>query len=138
MNCQSDIKLVDLLSLRPGSLLHLHTVKGVIGCREVEQYSRSSHWREEISNAYFPQGDPVTIHNFSKLLDVLLDTHIVIHHPDGKILEIGWLNSQTWNDLLAHEGYRADLMVDGRIFAMGEIVNTNNQSGILIRKVFSL
>ncbi|RJP35535.1 MAG: hypothetical protein C4527_00345 [Candidatus Omnitrophota bacterium] len=137
MVCWSDLKLVDLLSLRPGSLLRLHTVKGEIGCREVEELSRSTRWREEISYAIFPNENPIKIHNFSKLLEVPLLTQVIIHHPDGKVVEILRLGTNSWSALLAHEGHRVDLMVEGRIIAMGEIVNTLNQRGILIKKVAS-
>ncbi len=138
MNAQSDLKLVDLLSLRPGALLRLHAVKGVFGCREVEDISRSNCWKQEVSSAFFPNGDSTKIHNLSKLLEIPLDTQIIVHHPDGKVVEILRLETRTWNDLLAREGHRIELMVAGRIMAEGEIINSLNQSGILIREVFSL
>ncbi len=134
----SDLKLIDLLSMRPGSLLRPHAVKGDFGCMESETLSQNRGWREEISHAIFPQGDSIKIHNFSKLLDIPLSTQILIRHPDGKVVEILRLKERAWETVLERAGNRADVLVNGRVIARGEIVNTAAQSGILITTVAAL
>jgi len=137
MDRMSDLKLIDLLSLRPGSLLRPHSVKGEVGCREAEAILRVQGWQQEISEALFPNGNPLKIHNLSKLLDIPIDTQLIVRNPDGKVLEILRMETHAWNTLLDRAGRRADLMVDGRVIAEGEIVNSEDQSGILIKKISS-
>lgn len=134
----SELKLIDLLSLRPGSLLHLHTVKGEPACTLAEQLLRCEGWKEEISHAAFPEGDDQTRHNFSKLLDIPIDTQVIVRHPADNVVEILRLNAAGWHDILSRVGYHVDVMVDGRIFASGEIVDTQNESGIRIEKMAAL
>lgn len=134
----SDLKLIDLLSLRPGSLLRVHSIKGKVSCRQAEDLTRGSKWRQEVSNACFPNGDPQTIHNFSKLLEISIDAQILVRHPDRKVVEILRLEPKSWRTLLSRAGHRVSVMVNGRVIAEGEIVNDRNQNGILIQKVVGL
>jgi flagellar motor switch/type III secretory pathway protein FliN len=134
----SEIKLIDLLSLRPGSLLSVHAIKGQVECRPADAPTRGANWREEISNACFPNGDPLKIHNFSKLLEISVDAQVIVRFPDRKVLEILRLESNSWHTLLSHVGYHAAVMVNGRVIAEGEIVNGAGQNGILINKVVGL
>ena len=138
MKRTSDLQLIDLLSLRPGSLLSEHSIKGKVSCRQAEKITRGSKWREDVSTACFPNGDPQKIHNFSKLLEISIDAQVVVRHPDGKVVEILRLEPKSWRTLLLRVGHRASVMVNGRIIAEGEIVNGNDRNGILINKVVGL
>ncbi len=138
MKRASELKLIDLLSLRPGSLLSIHSIKGKVGCQEVEALTRGSKWKQEISIACFPNGDPQKIHNFSKLLEVSIDALVVIRHSDKKVLEILRLEPKSWPILLSRAGYSVSVMVNGRVIAEGEIINTDDQNGILISKVVGM
>ncbi len=135
MRLPNQLKLIDLLSLRPGTLLRVHAIRGEVSSPAAEEIVRASGWRREISTACFPEGDPQTIHNFSKLLDVSIDTRVVVRHPGGKVLEILRLEAGNWEALLSRAGHRADVLVDGRVIAEGEIVDDSGQSGILIKNV---
>jgi len=135
MTRRSDLKLIDLLSLRPGALLHVHTVKGEAACLQAEIFSRSVGWRQELTDAVFPEGDLLRKHNLLKLLDIPIDAQVIVRRPEDKVVEILRLEASMWNDLLARAGSQADLMVDGRILAHGEIVNNACESGIRITDV---
>lgn len=132
------LKLIDLLSLRPGTLLRVHAIRGEMSSPAAEEIVRASGWRREVSTACFPGGDPQTIHNFSKLLDISIDTRVVVRHPGGKVLEILSLQAGNWEALLSRAGHRADVLVDGRVIAEGEIVDDSRQSGILIKNVVGI
>lgn len=130
-----DLKLIDLLSLRPGSMLQLHAIRGEAGCDQAEIIAHRSNWQNEVSQACFPDGDEMKIHNMTKLLDIPIETQVVIRHDDGKVLEILRLEPRTWNALLERSGSRAEIMVDGRFIARGQIINQDGQSGILIEEM---
>ncbi|MBN2328365.1 MAG: hypothetical protein JXR73_14565 [Candidatus Omnitrophica bacterium] len=134
----SDLKLIDLLSLRPGSLLSVHSIKGKINCSQAEAIKRGSQWRQEVSAECFPNGDLQKIHNFSKLLEISIDAQVIVRHPNGKVVEILRLEPHSWRTILSRVGHRASVMVDGRIFAEGNIVNDFDRTGILINKVMGL
>lgn len=132
---RSDLRLIDLLSLRPGALLHVHSIKGELGCEQAEQIAKTNGWQEVVSNVCFPNSSSRIRHNFSKLLDVPIDANVIIRHTNGKVLEILRLEAHTWNTILTRTGHRADVMVNGRVIASGVIIDTDKQSGILIKKV---
>lgn len=134
----ADIKLIDLLSLKPGSLLQLHPVTGEIECLSGADFSRDSGWQYEFSNAVFPGGDPQKIQNFSKLLEIPIEFQIIIRHPDDKVIEVHSMQHNTWKEILARVGHQADVMVDGRIVAHGEIVVNSHHAGILIQKLTTM
>ena len=73
----SELKLVDLLALKPGTMLRLHSVKGETECLS-DSFARLSDGRM-IFHAIFPNGDPQKIHNLSKL-DVPIDFQIIIRY----------------------------------------------------------
>ncbi|MGC9328693.1 MAG: hypothetical protein ACP5I1_13745 [Candidatus Hinthialibacter sp.] len=134
----SDLKLIDLLSLRPGSLLSVHSIKGKVNCSQAEDIKRGSQWRQEVSAACFPNGDLQTIHNFSKLLEISIDAQVIVRYPNQKIVEILRLEPKCWRTILSRVGHRASVMVNGRIFAEGNIVDEADRTGILINKVIGL
>ncbi|HOJ59815.1 MAG TPA: FliM/FliN family flagellar motor switch protein [bacterium] len=135
MKSSCQLKLIDLLSLRPGTLLRVHAIRGEVSSLEAEAIALNYGWQWLVSKACFPGGDPQTIHNFSKLLDVSIDTRVVVRHPGGKVMEILRLEAGDWEALLSRAGHRADVLVDGRVIAEGEIVDNHGQSGILIKNV---
>ncbi|MEW6235669.1 MAG: FliM/FliN family flagellar motor switch protein [Candidatus Omnitrophota bacterium] len=135
MTRRSDLKLIDLLSLRPGSLLHVHTVKGEAACLQAEIFSRSEGWKRDITDAVFPEGDLLRKHNLLKLLEIPIDAQVIVRHPESKVVEILRLEASMWSDLLSRAGQQADLMVGGRVLAHGEIVNTASESGIRITEI---
>jgi flagellar motor switch/type III secretory pathway protein FliN len=130
----SELKLVDLLALKPGTLLRLHSVKGETECLS-DSFARLSGWQDEFSHAIFPNGDPQKIHNLSKLLDVPIDFQIIIRHSECNVIEVHRLMQNSWHSILKSAGCQADIMVDGRIIAQGLVVNDSDQSGILILKL---
>ncbi len=131
----SVLKLIDLLSLRPGALLSVHSIKGKVGCRQADVITQGSKWKQEISSACFPNGNQQTKHNFSKLLEIAVDAQVIVRHPNGKVVEILRLEPISWNTLLSRAGHHASVMVEGRVIAEGKIVNSDGQNGILIDKV---
>ncbi len=133
----SELKLIDLLSMRPGALLRVNAVTGEVECLQAVQLLRHSAWKQEVSSACFPGGDPQKLSNFSSLLDVPIDTQIIVRHSDGKVVEILRLDATTWKTLLGRAGHKVDIMVDGRVIAGGIVVDTPGKSGIFIEKVVS-
>ena len=133
----SELKLIDLLSMRPGSLLRVNSVTGEVECLQAVRLLRHLDWKQEVSNACFPTGDPQKIQNFSSLLDVPIDTQIIVRHSNKKVVEIYRLDATTWKTLRSRVGHQADIMVDGRVIAEGVIVDTPEKSGISIEKVIS-
>lgn len=113
----------------------MHAIKGKVECRPAESTTPSSRRREEISSACFPNGDPLKIHNFSKLLEISIDAQVIVRHPGRKVVEILRLEPNSWSILLQRVGHHASVMVNGRVIAEGEIVNDAGQNGILINKV---
>jgi flagellar motor switch/type III secretory pathway protein FliN len=135
MACPSRVKLIDLLYLRPGALLSLHAVRGEAYCQEVEEVIHTEGWQQDVSTAWVPDGNSLKIHNLAKLLDIFIDLQIIIRHPDGKLIEMLRVEPQTWSALLDRAGHRAEVMVNGRVIAEGEIINTAGQSGIRITRL---
>lgn len=128
-------KLIDLLSLRPGSLLHLHAVRGEPGCDQAAQWTGHSGWKQRVSEAVLPEEPELKRENMSKLLDIPVETQVVIRHEDGKVIEIIRLEPWAWDNLLSNAGRTADVLVDGRIIAHGQIVNNPEQQGVLITRL---
>ena len=118
-NRHSALKLIDLLSLKPGAFLHLHAVRGEIECNEAEKIIQRSNWQNEVSSAVFPNGDTKKRHNLSKLLDIAISAQVIIKYPDGKILEIFHLDERTWHEIQTRIGQKVDVMAAGRIIARG-------------------
>ncbi|MDX9754783.1 MAG: hypothetical protein RBU29_12535 [bacterium] len=135
MKLASSLKLIDILSLKPGSFLYLHAVRGEVGCDQAQAIARTFNWRHQISHVIFPTGDTQKRHNLSKLLDISIDTQVIIKYPDDKVLEIFHLDEYAWNAIDAHLGRNVDILVDGRIFAHGVITAQQGQNGILIQKL---
>lgn len=131
-----DLKLIDLLSLQPGAVLQIHAVRGAAECSASEAYAARIGWRDRFSQAIMPDETPGKVDNLSKLLDVPIETQVLVRHEDGKVVELIRLAPHTWRTLLERAGHKADIMVDGRIIAQGEIVD-GEQSGVLIHKVVS-
>lgn len=135
MKLVSSLKLIDIIALKPGSFLYLHAVRGEVECDKAEKIARNYNWQHQISTVILPKGDTQKRHNLSKLLDISIDTQVIIKYPDGKVLELFHLDQNTWSVIDAYKGQKVDVMVDGRIFAHGEIVEQSGQSGILIQKM---
>ena len=138
MGWASALKLIDLLSMRPGSLLHLNAVTGEAGCQEAEQLYRHAGWQEGVIRSLLPDAEPYQLHNFQKLLEIPIEAQVVIRHPEGKVIEILQLSTSAWNALLGRAGSRVDVMVDGRVIAEGEIVDSLEERGIRITRMTSL
>ncbi|MBD3266678.1 hypothetical protein GF373_08415 [bacterium] len=138
MTRHSSLKLLDILSLQPGSLLHLNAVRKEPECDFSERFMKSASWRQKISTAISPEGDTQKQQNLSKLLDIAIDTQILVKYPETNVVEIFRLDESTWSDLRSRAGQHVQIMIDGRIFAEGEIVDSENQSGILIKKLTSV
>jgi flagellar motor switch/type III secretory pathway protein FliN len=136
MTRSSELRLIDLLTLVPGTLLRLHAVKGETECLP-GAVDRGEGWEQELSHAVFPQGDPQKLHNFSLLLSVPIDFQVIIRHPGSKVLELLRIDPVSWHTIIDRVGCQVDIMVDGRVIARGEIVNAPGQSGILIKELAS-
>ncbi|MDP8243424.1 MAG: FliM/FliN family flagellar motor switch protein [Candidatus Hinthialibacter antarcticus] len=130
-----DLKLIDLLSLQPGALLQIHSVRGSAECTSTEHLVGRNGWQQNVSQAMMPDAGSKQVNNLSSLLDIPIEAQVLIRHEDGKVVEMLRLAPQNWQALLERAGRKADLMVDGRIIVRGEIVNSDGQSGILIHKV---
>jgi flagellar motor switch/type III secretory pathway protein FliN len=128
----SALKLIDLLSLKPGALIQMHSVKREVECDEVQRFLRVKDWKQEVSCAFLPKGDTQKRHNLSKLLDISINTQVIIRYDDGKVLEIIHLDERMWDELRSRTGQHVEIMVDGRIIAKGEVVNKEGHQGILI------
>lgn len=132
MNRAFDLKLIDLLSLKPGSVLQIHAVKGEAGCDQAEAIAAVDGWRDRVSHTIFPNGDPIKIDNMTKLLEIPIETQIILRREDGKVLEIMNMDPYAWQALSKRAGEKADIMVNGRIIARGEVVRQEEQYAILI------
>ena len=130
-----ELKLIDLISLKPGSVLTIHSVKGEVACDQAAQWTENRGWKHQVSNAMFSNEENRKRENMAKLLDIHVDAQVIIRHEDSKVVEIMRLDPGTWDNLLANTGRNADVMVDGRILAHGTIVNDEQQSGILITRL---
>ncbi len=130
-----DLKLIDLLSLRPGALLQIHSVRGSAECSNTEGLVGRSGWQQNVSQAMMPDASAKQVNNLSSLLDIPIEAQVLIRHEEGKVVEMLRLAPQNWNALLERAGCKADVMVDGRIIVRGEIVNNHEQSGVLIHQV---
>lgn len=131
----SALKLIDLLSLKPGAFLHLHAVRGEVECDEAEKILQRNNWQHEVSTAVFPNGDTKKQHNLSKLLDIAISTQIIIRYQDGKVIEIFHLDERTWNQIQSRLGQKVDIMAGNRIIARGIVTEQEGQSGILIETI---
>lgn len=130
-----DLKLIDLLSLQPGALLQIHSVRGSAECTSTETLVGRNGWQQNVSQAMMPEADSKQVNNLSSLLDVPIEAQVLIRHEDDKVVEMLRLAPHNWQALLERAGCKADLMVDGRIIVRGEIVDSDGQSGILIHQV---
>ncbi|MBZ0258099.1 FliM/FliN family flagellar motor switch protein [bacterium] len=130
-----DLKLIDLLSLQPGALLQIHSVRGSAECTRTENFVGRRGWQQGVSQAIMPDAEQKQVNNLSSLMDIPIEAQVLVRHEDGKVVEMLRLAPQNWQALLERAGHKADLMVDGRIIVRGEIVNNEEQSGILIHKV---
>ncbi|MBI1389555.1 MAG: hypothetical protein GC154_14020 [bacterium] len=135
MSERSDLKLIDLLSLKPGALLQMHSVRGQAECAQRERITTREAWRSEVSNAVIPAGTARNKENLSQLLDVPIAAQVIVRHGDGKVLEILRLTANNWDALLKREGHQVDLMVDGRILASGQVVNNEDECGVRIERL---
>lgn len=131
----SALRIIDLLSLRPGALLRLNAVTGEAGCRETEAFRRRTDWRRGVTSALLPGADAVKARNFEKLLEIPVAAAVMIRGGGGKVIEIHRLCLEHWESLLARAGCRAELLVDGRVVASGDIVDDGNLRGIRITEV---
>ncbi len=131
----SHLKLIDLLSLKPGSLLHVHSIKGEAVCQQTENLVHSDGWQQEVCNAIFPKEDFKKRHNLSKLLEIPIETQVILRHPEENVVEMIRLDPANWEQLLSRVGFQAEIMVDGRVIARGEIVNSAHESGIRISEI---
>jgi len=137
MSRATDIKLIDLLSLKPGSLLHLHAVKGEAECVSAEEFQRISGWQSSVSKSLFPNESDQTQKNFSKLLDVPIAFQILIRHGHDNVVALLRMEPGWWNTILDRAGLQADILVDGRVLASGIIVNDEDRQGIVIQELAS-
>ena len=81
MDKSSSIKLIELLALRPGSFLYQNAVTGEPACWEAQSLYQYSGWQESVSQAAFPDSNPVKLHNFQKLLDIPVEAFLVVRYP---------------------------------------------------------
>lgn len=131
-----ELKLIDLISLQPGSVLSIHAVKGEAGCDRAAKWTITRGWKQQVSSAMFSDESEERKRDImAKLLDIPVEAQVLIRHDDGKVIEIMRLTPSTWHTLLEKHGYHADIMVDGRILAHGKIVNTEKQSGVVITRM---
>ncbi|MFH1744013.1 MAG: hypothetical protein ABIH23_33825 [bacterium] len=123
-----NLRIVDLLSLRPGHVVRLHRVND----RPVLLPSFQS----------VPDGDALAEHiahsppdllaeNLHKILDCAVETQVVIRRENGKILQVFLLDPRSWKYLLSEQGAEVELRIGGRIFAHGVIVG-GDEPGIRI------
>jgi len=134
---RSVIKLIDLLSLRPGAILYQNAVTGEPVCHEAETLYRYSGWREGISKAAFPDAAPLKVQNFQKLLDLPIQAQLVIRHQQDNVVEMLRFTPHVWDLLREKIGYAVDILVDGKIAASGRIEEHNEHCGIRIHKNYS-
>jgi flagellar motor switch/type III secretory pathway protein FliN len=118
-------------------MLHLHSVRGEPSCDSAEQWARGSDWQNHVSSAILPEGDTQKRHNLSKLLDITINAQILVKYPDTNVVEIIRMEEESWDQLRTHSGQTVEVMVDGRIFAEGEVIDTEGQSAIRIKKLAS-
>ena len=123
-----NLRIVDLLSLRPGHVLRLHRVND----QPVLLPSSES----------IPDGDALAEHvahthpalladNLHKILDCPVETQVVIRRENGKILQVFLLDPRSWKYLLTEQGAEVELRIGGRVFAHGIVVG-GDEPGIRI------
>ncbi len=137
MTRATDLKLIDLISLKPGTLLRLHSVKGEAECVPTDEFQRVEGWKSSVSNSVFPNSSAQTRDNFSKLLDVPIEFQILVRHGENNVVELLRMEPGWWKTILERAGMQADVMVDGRVIASGIIVDNDEQQGILITELAS-
>ncbi|HPA45931.1 MAG TPA: hypothetical protein PLZ55_09805 [bacterium] len=123
-----NLRIVDLLSLRPGQVLRLHRVHD----RPVLLPSEEKIPDEEVLAEHVPAGQPSLLAgNLSKILECAVETQVVIRHDGGKILQVFLLDPRSWKYLLQETGTQVELRIGGRIFAHG-VVQGGEEPGIRI------
>ncbi len=123
-----NLRIVDLLSLRPGQVLRLHHVHD----RPVLLPTEENIPDEELLAELLPTGQPgLLAGNLNKILECTVETQVVIRHEGGKILQVFLLDPRSWKYLLEETGTEVELRIGGRIFAHG-VVQGGDEPGIRI------
>lgn len=136
MDKSSCIKLIELLTLRPGSFVHQNPVTGEPVCWEAQSLYQYAGWQEGVSQAAFPDSNPIKVRNFQKLLDIPIEAFLVLRYPETNVVELLRFSPIVWQTLLQKEGMEADIISDGKIIASGVIELYDRHGGIRIKKIY--
>lgn len=123
-----NLRIGDLLSLRPGQILRLHRVND----RPVLLSSSESAPDDRAFKEHMAHCHPaLAADNLQKILDCTVETQVVIRREDGKLLQIFFLDPRSWRYLLEEQGAEVELRIGGRLFAHG-VVMGGDEPGIRI------
>lgn len=128
-----NLQIADILALQPGDRIVVHPVTDALlvtrGGHDV-----SSTARDVAHRSFAPPGT-LKAENLEKILDCLLETHMVLRSDDNTVLQVLKLDAQNWRHLLKHEGAHVDLMVGGMRIARGDVIRDGSGDGLKITEL---